>query len=202
MARYTGPKRKLSRREGVALFAKDEKFIERKGALPPGQHGRRRSRKSSSYGIQLREKQKAKRFYGILERQFRRLFAKAAKSKGETGETFLALLETRLDAILYRLKFAPSRMMARQLVSHGHVLVDGRKTTIPSYQVRPGQIISLSKKALLMPTVQQIIEKSKEEKLVDYLERKAAVGRLVRLPAREDIEIPITESLIVEYYSR
>ena len=202
MARYTGPKRKLSRREGVALFAKDERFLEKKGAVPPGQHGRRGSRKASNFGLQLREKQKTKRLYGVLERQFRLLFEKAARQKGQTGETLLSLLERRLDNIVYRLGFAPSRMMSRQLVNHGHVFVNGKKVTIPSYQVKPKEVISLSAKAIAMPVVKAILQKNKDEKLPDYLERKAAVGQLVSLPKRQDIETTVAESMIVEFYSR
>lgn len=202
MARYTGPKRRLSRREGVALFPKDEKALERKGAMPPGQHGQRGKRKTSEYGLQLREKQKAKRIYGILERQFRLYFAKASKQKGVTGETLLRLLETRLDNVLYRLGFAPSRQMARQLVAHGHVLVSGKKINIPSYQTKPGEVISFKGKALEIPAVRKELAETKNENLPQWLEKKAAVGRIVRLPQKEDIEVPISEELIVEHYSR
>src|SRR3989344_5351745 len=126
MARYTGPKRRLSRREGIPLFAKDAKVMERKGAIPPGQHGLRGRRRVSEYGIQLREKQKAKRMYGILEKQFRKYFDMASRTKGATGVTLLELLETRLDNIVYRLGFTSSRTEARQFVSHGHIVVDGK----------------------------------------------------------------------------
>lgn len=192
----------MSKREGMALFAKDEKAMERKGGVAPGQHGHRGGRKLSEYGVQLREKQKVKRIYGLMERQFANLVEKAARKKGDTGENMLALLETRLDNVVYRLGFVPSRMMARQLVGHGHILVNGKKLTIPSYQVRPGQTISLSGKALNMPVVVSQLKKTKEEKLASYLKKKAAAGQLDHLPKRDEIELPAAESLIVEFYSR
>lgn len=200
MARYTGPKRRLSRREGLPLFAKDIKALERKGALPPGQHGARMRRRVSEYGLQLREKQKAKRFYGILERQFKGYVQKAGKVKGSTGLTLLELLETRLDNTVYRLGFAASRAGARQLVSHGHITVDGKKVTIPSYKVKISQTIALSDK--LRDNTQ--VKKSLEEiqTLPEWLDRKATVGKVLRIPKREEMEQSINEQLIVEYYSR
>src|SRR3990167_10742559 len=143
MARYTGPKRRLSRREGLPLFSKDIKALER-GVLPPGQHGAKMRRRLSEYGLQLREKQKTKRLYGILEKQFKGYVQKAAKVKGATGLSLLQNLETRLDNIVYRLGFSPSRAGARQYVSHGHVKVDDKKVTIPSYKVTIGQTIAIS----------------------------------------------------------
>ena len=143
MARYTGPKRRLSRREGVAIFGKDVKSLERKGAVAPGQHGRSRHRRLSEYGLQLREKQKAKRTFGVLERQFSNYFKKASKVKGATGLALLQALETRLDNVVFRLGLAKSRNESRQMVTHGHVRVEGKKVTIPSYEVKTEQTVAL-----------------------------------------------------------
>ncbi len=200
MARYTGPKRRLSRREGIALFAKDVKSIEKKGAVAPGQHGARMRRRVSEYGLQLREKQKAKRFYGILERQFKNYVKKASKTKGATGLTMLELLETRLDNVVYRLGFSTSRNGARQYVSHGHVTVDGKKVTIPSFKVVVGSTIAISDKLRDNTQVQKSLENS--EALPEWLDRKATVGKVLRIPKREEMEQAIDEQLIVEYYSR
>jgi len=199
MARYTGPKRRLSRREGIALFAKDVKALERKGAVPPGQHGARMRRRISEYGLQLREKQKAKRFYGILERQFKGYIKKAEKIKGVTGLALLELLETRLDNIVYRLGFSTSRNGARQLVSHGHVSVDGKKVTIPSFRVRAGSTIAISDKLRDNTQIKKSLEIST---LPEWLDRKATVGKVLKIPKREEMEQAIDEQLIVEYYSR
>lgn len=192
MARYTGPKRRLSRREGITLFAKDAKALERKGAVPPGQHGLGRRRRVSEYGLELREKQKAKRFYGILERQFKLYFQKATKVKGATGLALIRLLETRLDNVVYRLGFAKSRAQARQLVSHGHIMVDDKKVNIPSYQIKVEQTIALLPK----------LGDNTPTTLPGWLERKATLGKVLRLPEREEMEQAIDEQLIVEYYSR
>lgn len=200
MARYTGPKRRLSRREGVALFAKDAAFIERVGAVVPGQHGTRRSRKPSEYGIQLREKQKAKRIYGLLERQFAKYYQMASKRKGNTGNALMEFLETRLDNTVYRLGFSPSRAGARQMVSHGHIAVDGKKVTIPSFQVKPGSTIAILPK--MLDNTQVLRSLKSDMTLPEWLERKAAVGKVLRLPTRDEAEGGINESLIVEYYSR
>lgn len=199
MARYTGPKRRLSRREGIALFAKDTKAME-KGAVPPGQHGLGRRRRLSEYGVQLREKQKAKRFFGLMERQFKRYFEEASKVKGATGLALLQRLERRLDNVVYRLGFAKSRAGARQLVSHGHIKVDDKKVTIPSFQIDEEQTIAISDK--LRDNTQ--IKKSLEEEttLPEWLERRATVGKVLRFPKREEMEQSINEQLIVEYYSR
>lgn len=199
MGRYIGPKRRLSRREGVALFAKDSAFMERKGAVPPGQQGIKSHRKLSEYGVQLREKQKAKRIFGLLEKQFRNYYQKASKQKGNTGQTFLELLESRLDNIVYRLGFAASRSGARQLVSHGHVTVNGKKVNIPSYQVKPDDTVAISAK---MSDNTQIKKSLGETKVADWLKRKAVVGKVIRKPAREEMEQGINEQLIIEYYSR
>ncbi len=200
MARYTGPKRKLSRREGMALFAKDEKIFERKGIVLPGQTGRGRKRKPSEYGIQLREKQKAKRMFGLLEKQFRRYFKVASKVKGATGHHLLLGLETRLDNVVFRLGLTKSRNNARQLVTHGHINVDGKKVSIPSFALKVGQTVALSGK--IVDNIQ--VKKSLEENqtLPEWLMRKATVGKVLRLPEREEMEKSINEQLIVEYYSR
>lgn len=200
MARYTGPKRRLSRREGVALFAKDSAFLERKGAVPPGQHGLRFRRRLSEYGIQLREKQKAKRIYGVLEKQFRNYFRKAAKGKGSTGLALLQELETRLDNVVYRLGFAPSRAFGRQLVSHGHISVDGRRAKSPSFTVKPDSTIAILGKMSDNSQVKKSLENS--ETLPGWLTRKATVGKVLRLPKREEMEQAVGEQLIVEYFSR
>lgn len=200
MARYTGPKRRLSRREGLALFGKDAKALERKGAIPPGQHVGRGRRRVSEYGIQLREKQKAKRFYGLLERQFKNYIEKASKVKGATGLAFLELLETRLDNIVYRLAFSKSRAGARQLVSHGHIKIDGKKMAIPSYTVKVGQTIALSDKLSDNTHVKKSLEV--QETLPGWLERQATVGKVLRKPGRDEMEQSIDEQLIVEFYSR
>ena len=200
MARYTGPKRKLSRREGVALFAKDVSFIERKGAVPPGPIHARSRRKVSEYGIQLREKQKAKRMYGLLEKQFAKYYQQASKSHGNTGEVLMQLLETRLDNVVYRLGFTPTRAFSRQLVSHGHVRVDGQKVTIPSFKVKPGSTVAILDKMLDNTQVRKSLEVKKT--LPEWLERKATVGKVLRVPVREEAELGVDEHLIVEYYSR
>lgn len=200
MARYTGPKRRLSRREGVALFTKDATFIERKGIIIPGFHGTRRARKQSEYGLQLREKQKTKRMYGLLERQFANYFTKASRSKGNTGERLLSLLETRLDNVVYRLGFAASRAGARQTVSHGHVLVDNKKVNIPSFQTKPGSTVAILGKMSDNTQVRKSL--SLNDTLPEWLERKATVGKVLRLPKRDEMEQGINEQLIVEYYSR
>lgn len=200
MARTTGPKDKLSRREGVDLFGKGQKLTRLN--IFPGQHGPKGGyKKTSQYGKQLREKQKVKRIYGILEKQFRRYVNESFKSRGNTGEALLVSLEKRLDNIVYRLGFAPTRPMARQLVSHRHVLVDGKKVNIPSFSVKVGQTISLSKKAIETPVVKKLLGLS-EVQIPAWLERKAAVGIVKKEPTREDIVEPIFEQDIVEFYSR
>lgn len=201
MARYTGPKRRLSRREGLPLFAKDAKILERKGAVPPGQHGLRSRRRVSEYGLQLREKQKAKRTYGILEKQFRKYFDMASRVKGATGLEMLRLLERRLDNVVYRLGLANSRAEARQFVTHGHIVVDGKKLTIPSALVSTDQTIALSNKMLDNIQVKKHLAEDSQA-LPEWLERKATVGKVLRLPEREEMEQAINEQLIVEYYSR
>ena len=202
MARYTGPKHRLARREGANIFEKQSASLSRRLNIPPGVHGPKGTRrKQSEYGLQLREKQKAKRSYGVSEKQFSNYVKLATRVKGKTGETLLQLLETRLDNLVYRLGLVPSRNMARQLVSHGHVLVNGKMVNIPSYQVKVGDVIALAGKAIEIPAVKKSLEKA-EQKLADYLERKATVGKLVKIPNRDEIKIEVEEQLIVEYYSR
>lgn len=197
--RYTGPKDRLSRREGVDLFGKGAKFS--RLTVPPGVHGPKGGRKQSNYGRQLREKQKVKRIYGIAEKQFRGYMEKASKFRGNTGQVLVQLLERRLDNVVFRLGFAPSRPAARQIVSHGHVLVDGKKVNIPSYQLGEGQTVALDPKGQNIPEAKKLIE-DPEFSLATWLERKAAVGRVKRMPAREDVSEPISEQDIVEFYSR
>ncbi len=156
----------------------------------------------SEYGSQLREKQKLKRIFGVLERQFRGYIKKSLRKGAQRGEVLLQLLEQRLDNVLFRLGFTPSRMMARQLVSHGHVLVNGQKVNIPSYSLRMGDVVTLTSKALAIPAVKKSMEMTKNEALPVWLERKGGAGRVLKLPEREEIDIPVSEQLIVEYYSR
>lgn len=199
MSRYTGPKRRLSRREGVALFAKDTKAIERKGATPPGIRSVRIRRRISEYGLQLREKQKAKRIFGLNEKQFGNYFKEATKVKGTTGLMMLRFLETRLDNVVYRLGFTSSRTEARQIISHGHIMVDGQKVNIPSYRVKEGQTIALLPKLGDNIQVKKAMEGSVT--LPAWLQRKALVGKVLRMPEAEEME-KVDERLIVEYYSR
>lgn len=199
MARYTGPKDRQSRREGFDLYGKGAKLTRLN--VPPGQHGPRGMRRQSQFGRQLREKQKVKRMYGVMEKQFRKYVDQALKSKGNTGEALLVHLERRLDNVVHRLGFAPTRPAARQLVSHKQVLVDGEKVNIPSYQVKAGETITLTGTAMEIPAVQRLLE-VKEPKVPEWLERKAAVGKVKRMPKREDIVEPISEQDIVEFYSR
>lgn len=206
MSRYTGPKNRLARREGTDLGlktvgSKSHASLLRKLNVPPGQHGAKGKRKQSDYGMQLREKQKARRIYGLLEKQFRNYYTEAKKVKGNTGEALLVQLERRLDNVIYRLGFAPTRTSARQFVGHGHIRINNEKMSFPSYQVRVGEIVTLGNKALNIPVVKKLT--SEEKPIIpSWLERKAAAGKIVRLPKREDIDADINEQLIVEYYSR
>lgn len=202
MARYTGPKHKLSRRAGMDLFGTGGPSLERRLSVPPGQHGTAgRRKKLSEYGIQLREKQRAKQMFGILERQFRRYFEEAARMKGATGENLLRLLECRLDNVVYRLGFARTRPMARQLVTHGHVFVNDRKVDIPSYQVKPGDTIRLSETAAKIPAVEELLKEGAVA-VPGWLERDGTLGRVLRLPKAEEMEQRLNMSLIVEFFSR
>ena len=200
MARYTGPKHKLARREGVNVLDKTSASLQRRLTVTPGVHGAKRKKKLSEFGQQLREKQKAKAMYGVLEKQFKNLIHELQTKKGDTGELIIAALETRLDNVVYRLGFASTRFMSRQLVSHGHIQVNGKKVTIASYKTQAGDIVALSSK---MQSNVQITKLMSEEKVVlPFLEKKATVGKLVRMPKRTDVEVPFDTNLIIEYYSR
>ncbi|MCG6962297.1 MAG: 30S ribosomal protein S4 [Acidobacteria bacterium] len=208
MARYRGPVCRLCRREGMKLFLKGERCFKEKCAIerrnvPPGQHGARR-RKVQNYGLQLREKQKLRRAYGLLEGQFRRTFDLAARSRGVTGENLLRLLEQRLDNVAFSLGFATSRNQARQLVRHGHLDVDGRRVNIPSFQVRPGMVISVREKSRKNERIREAMEFAQGRGIPPWLELdiESFTGKVVERPTREDIRIPIQEQLIVELYSR
>lgn len=200
MARYTGPKHKLARREGVNILDKSSASLQRRLNIPPGVHGRKGKRRPSEFGVQLREKQKAKAMYGLLEKQFARLVKSVEAQKGDSGELLLSLLETRLDNIVYRFGFAKTRFMARQMVSHGHVLVDGKKMSIPSYQVKPTQIVAISNKIQKNPDV--IANLSEKTEILPFIERQGVQGKLTRMPTRDDLEVPFDTRLIIEYYSR
>jgi len=200
MARYTGPKHKLARREGVNLLDKTSASLARRLNVPPGIHGRKSKRRLSEYGQQLREKQKAKAMYGVLEKQFKRLVTQLEKQKGDTSELMLSLLETRLDNMVYRLGFAKSRFQARQFVSHGHVIVNSKKLTIPSYQVKINDEIELDATAQKTPDVTKLFQEKSE--IVSFIERAGTKGRLVRMPNKQDIVVPFNTQQIIEYYSR
>ena len=201
MARYTGPKTKIARKLGEPIFGED-KVLSKKN-YPPGQHGLNRRRKMSEYGTQLREKQKAKYTYGVLERQFRDLFNKAARMKGVTGEVLLQLLEQRLDNVVYRLGIAPTRAAARQLVLHRHVTVNGGVVNIPSYSVQPGEVVAVREKSKSLEVIQDALAGFNHSKY-PWIEWDEAVkgGKLLHLPQREDIPENIKEQLIVELYSK
>ena len=201
MARYIGPKTRISRRFGEAIFGPDKVLSKRTN--PPGQHGVNRRKKSSEYGVQLNEKQKAKFTYGVLERQFRNLFDKAARAKGITGEILLQLLECRLDNIVYRLGIAPTRSAARQLVSHKHIVVDGQVVNIPSYSVKPGQIVGVREKAKSLVVIENALAGFNHSKY-PWLEwdESAKAGKYLHTPERADILENIKEQLIVELYSK
>lgn len=208
MARYTGPSCRLCRRENTELFLKGERCYTDKCAIkrrnyPPGQHGQGRS-KTSDYGVQLREKQKVRRIYGILENQFRGYFERADRLKGVTGENLLFLLERRLDNMVYRLGFAASRIEARQLVRHGHFTLNGRKVTIPSIQVKTGDVVELREKSRNVASINESLEAVVRRGIPQWLEldKGAFKGSVKTLPVREDITMPIQEQLIVELYSK
>ncbi|MCI5981360.1 30S ribosomal protein S4 [Sodaliphilus pleomorphus] len=201
MARYTGPKSKIARKMGEPIFGED-KVLSRKN-YAPGQHGANKRRKLSEYGTQLREKQKAKYTYGVLERQFRNLFKKASSSRGVTGEVLLQLLESRLDNVVYRLGIAPTRAAARQLVLHRHVTVDGQVVNIPSYQVVPGQVVAVREKSKSLEVIQDSLAGFNHAKYpwIEYDENVKG-GKMINLPQREDIPENINQQLIVELYSK
>jgi len=212
MARYTGPVCKLCRREGEKLFLKGERCMSpncamERRAYPPGQHGREtqfRRRRASDYARQLREKQKARRVYGVLERQFRRYFQEAVRRTGRTGDNLITILESRLDNVVYRLGFADSRAQARQLVQHGHFWLNGGPTNIPSRLVKAGDLISLRQQSRQKTYFKERVPIMEEREVPGWLslDLRDLSGRVVNLPSREDVDLPIDQQLIVEYYSR
>ncbi|CAM4105503.1 30S ribosomal protein S4 [Campylobacter armoricus] len=208
MARYRGPVEKLERRLGVSLAMKGERRLAGKSALDkrpyaPGQHGQRKA-KISEYGLQLREKQKAKFMYGVSEKQFRRLFSEAARKDGNTGALLIQLLEQRLDNVVYRMGFATTRRFARQLVTHGHILVNGKRVDIPSYRVEAGQKIEVIEKSKNNPQISRAIELTAQTGIVAWVdvEKEKRFGIFTRKPEREEVIIPVEERYIVELYSK
>ena len=208
MARYTGASCRLSRREGQKLFLKGERCYGNKCAVTrrtyaPGQHGAQR-KKLSEYGVQLREKQKAKRFYGLLESQFKKYFEMAARKKGITGELLLQILESRLDNVVYRMGFATTRAEARQLVRHGHFEVNGKRVNIPSYLVKVNDTISVKEKSKKLERFKEILDVTGAKIVPNWLEvdQENLTGKVAALPAREDIDLQVQEHLIVELYSK
>lgn len=200
MARYTGPKHRLLRKEGVNLLDKTSQSLMRRLNIPPGIHGKKRKKRLSEFGLQLREKQKAKTTYGLLEKQFKKIVQTVQGKKGDTKELIISLLETRLDNVVYRLGFAKTRYMSRQMVSHGHVFVNGKRLNIPSYEVKIDDVITLSPK---MQKNQKIIELLEEKQdTLPFLKKQGLSGKLERMPKKEDIQVPFDLQLIVEYYSR
>jgi len=201
MARYTGPKSKIARKFGEPIFGPD-KVLSKKN-YPPGQHGNGRKKKSSEYGIQLREKQKAKYTYGVLERQFRNMFDKALSSRGITGEVLLQMLESRLDNVVFRLGIAPTRAAARQLVSHRHIVVNGSVVNIPSYTVKPGQLIGVREKSKSLEVVSEALSGFNHSKYpwIEW-DQATMTGKYLHIPERADIPENIKEQLIVELYSK
>ncbi len=209
MARYTGPVCRLCRREGQQLFLKGEKCLTDKCPVkrrpyPPGNQGQRRGRKISDYGEQLREKQRTRRIYGVLERQFFKEFELAERQAGPTGENLLRVLEQRLDNVVFRLGFASSRAQARQLVTHGHFTLNGRKTDVPSALVKPGDVIAVKEQSRESEYFKVVAEGLGRHQPPEWLSLDAAnlSGRVIRLPSREEIDSQVNESLVVEYYSR
>lgn len=206
MARYTGPSCRLCRREGQKMFLKGERCYSGKCAIDkrnyaPGQHGQGR-KKVSDYGLQLREKQKAKRFYGLLETQFKNYFVKAEKRKGQTGENLLIMLETRLDNAVYRMGFASSRKEARQLVRHGHFTLNGKKVDIPSIEVKAGDVIKVKEKSISSPKFKEVREMTISTPSWISADADKLEGKILALPTRGDIDTPVAEHLIVELYSK
>ncbi len=208
MARYRGPVEKIERRLDADLGLKGERRLSGKSALekrpfPPGQHGQRRA-KISEYGLQLREKQKAKYLYGVSEKQFRKYFQEAARREGNTGENLVKLIEQRLDNVVFRMGFATTRANARQFTTHGHILVDGKKVDIPSYLVKPGQKIEIKEKSKTNPQVVRALELTNQTGIVDWVDvdKDKVFGIFTRIPTREEVVIPVEERLIVELYSK
>ncbi len=208
MARHTGPDCRICRREGIELFLKGDRCLSPKCAVKkrnfaPGVHGRRRM-KYSDYGAQLREKQKMKRMYGLMERQFHNYFVSAAKSSTVTGEKLIQLLEGRLDTVVYRMGFASSRTQARQFITHAHMTVNGKKVNLPSLQVRPEDVISVREKSRQMHVIRVNLEASTQRGLPSWVEvdPENMTGKLLRLPTREEAALPVQEKLVIELYSR
>lgn len=202
MARYTGPKHKIARREGANILEKESASLQRRLNVPPGGvHGRKMKKRLSEYGQQLREKQKAKAIYGLLEKQFGNLVKRVSRKKGETGELLISLLETRLDNVVFRLGFAKTRAMARQIVGHGHILVNNKKLNIPSYQVKLNDVVTLTPKAQKNAQELLLLEE-KDKPIIPFLKRQGVSGKLVRMPRKDDVQAPFDLQLIIEYYSR
>lgn len=200
MARYTGPTTKIARKFGEPIFGADKDFEKRN--YPPGQHGLAKKRKKQSeYGTQLREKQKVKYTYGVLERQFRNTYAKAARMKGQTGENLLLLLESRLDNIVYRMGVAPTRAAARQLVSHCHITLNGTVCNIPSTQVKPGDVVAVRERSKSLEVITAAVASANKFSWIDF-DAKALSGKYLNVPVREEIPETINEQLIVELYSK
>ena len=209
MARYIGPVCRLCRREGMKLFLKGERCYTEKCAIEkrnfaPGQHGKTRKAKLAGYGLQLREKQKVKRIYGVLEDQFRGYFEEAERTRGITGVTLLQLLERRFDNVVYRLGLSTSRSQARQLVRHGHFLINGKKVDIPSYSLKQGDVVTVLGRSQKNATIEHAMQEVKGRGIPDWLSFDAAAiaGRVVSVPTREQINLPVQEQLIVELYSK
>ena len=209
MARYRDPSCKLCRREKTKLFLKGDRCLTGKCAMerrefPPGEHGHRSRFKVSDYAVRLREKQKLRRMYGVLERQFARYFAEAERAAGPTGENLVRLLETRLDNIIYRLGFAPSRAAARQLVVHRHFLVNGRIVRSPSRNLRPGDVVEVRERSRKLYVIKDANERAADRELLSWLEvdREAMRGKLLMAPSREAMPVPVEEQLVVELYSK
>ncbi len=201
MAKYIGPKSKIARKFGEPIFGEDKVLAKRN--FPPGQHGNNRRRKTTEYGVQLKEKQKAKYTYGVLEKQFRNLFEKASRTKGITGEVLLQLLERRLDNVVYRLGLSSTRAGARQLVGHRHITVDGQVVNIPSYTVKPGQIVAVREKSKSLVSINDSLETANASKYAWIEWDKASMsGKFLNVPTREEIPENIKEQLIVELYSK
>lgn len=208
VARYRGALCRICRREGEKLFLKGDRCYTEKCAVerrkyPPGQHGQG-FKKLSDYGIQLREKQKVRKIYGLLERQFRRYFYEAERRKGITGEILLQLVESRLDNTVYRMGFAPNRVRARQLISHGHIVVNGKKINLPSYQVREGDSVSVKDSSRDMPEIIDSLSKVEHRGIPAWVEVDSVnyTGKVLRIPSRDEIQLPVQEQLIVELYSK
>jgi len=209
LATYRGPVCRLCRREGLKLYLKGERCFKESCAIekrnfPPGQHGKSRRSKISGYGLQLREKQKVRSIYGVLERQFQNYFEKASRQKGVTGENLLTMLERRLDNAVYRLGFASSRAQSRQLVGHGHILVNSSKVNIPSFQIQQGDIVSVKEKSQKVSNIAAAVEMVGGRGIPDWLELDSLnySGKVLTLPKRDNVNLPVQERMIVEFYSK